>query len=159
MDTLEEEKMEMMMVINPNQGIPEAEEEDDDAENSFQPLSRAISTDALSDVMSEAEEEEMRARMRKLQASRAGSRRPSVVDCTTKAGTTGRWSRRNSLAGNEFLKIEDEVRSTVRNISSCLSTLTLRAKKEGRVLRIYRIIPFKFSPFPPTLHFIWTHFV
>ena len=37
--------------------------------------------------------------------SRRPSRRPSIV-----ALPTGRWSRRSSLAGNEFLKMEDEVR-------------------------------------------------
>ena len=42
---------------------------------------------------------------------RSGSRRPSVVDITAKGGGTGRWSKRNSLAGNEFLKMEDEVRA------------------------------------------------
>ena len=81
--------------------------------------------------MSEAEEEEMRARMRRLQGSRAGSRRPSVVDCTAAAGTSGRWSRRNSLAGNEFLKIEDEVRSSLMHSGQYQS-----GKGELRILEI-----------------------
>ena len=39
------------------------------------------------------------------------------MDITAKGGGTGRWSRRNSLAGNEFLKMDDEV---IFKINGCI---------------------------------------
>jgi hypothetical protein len=80
MDILEEETQ---LVINP---VMEEEEEEEE-EAGFE-LSRTAS---MADVMSEAEEEELRAKMRRMGGSRTGSRRPSIVDITAKGGGTGRW--------------------------------------------------------------------
>ena len=45
-------------------------------------------------------------------SSRRISRRPSIVSLPT-----GRWSRRSSVAGVEFLKMEDEVRLVRINLN------------------------------------------
>lgn len=57
-------------------------------------------------------EEEIKA-IRRLQGSRLGTRRPSVTDIQAKPGAAGNWSRKNSYAGNEYLKKDDEVSCNV----------------------------------------------
>ena len=44
------------------------------------------------------------------------------MDITAKGGGTGRWSRRNSIAGNECLKMDDEVRGVIK----CYSCFDLK---------------------------------
>ena len=104
MDILEEE----MMQINKDTMFPEEEEEEFvtrsksgslfGSTNELHSLSRTRSGD---DLLSD--DDDMSPPMSL--SRRPLSRRPSIV-----ALPTGRWSRRSSLAGNEFLKMDDEVR-------------------------------------------------
>ena len=101
MDILEEE----MMQINKDTMFPEEEEEEFvtrsksgslfGSTNELHSLSRTRSRD---DLLSDDDD------MSPPLSRRPLSRRPSIV-----ALPTGRWSRRSSLAGNEFLKMDDEV--------------------------------------------------
>ena len=104
MDILEEE----MMQINKDTMFPEEEEEEFvtrsksgslfGSTNELHSLSRTRSGD---DLLSD--DDDMSPPMSL--SRRPLSRRPSIV-----ALPTGRWSRRSSLAGNEFLKMDDEVK-------------------------------------------------
>ena len=104
MDILEEE----MMQINKDTMFPEEEEEEFvtrsksgslfGSTNELHSLSRTRSGD---DLLSD--DDDMSPLMSL--SRRPLSRRPSIV-----ALPTGRWSRRSSLAGNEFLKMDDEVK-------------------------------------------------
>ena len=101
MDILEEE----MIQINKDTMFPEEEEEEFvtrsksgslfGSTNELHSLSRTRSGD---DLLSDDDD------MSPPLSRRPRSRRPSIV-----ALPTGRWSRRSSLAGNEFLKMDDEV--------------------------------------------------
>ena len=108
MDILEEE----MMQINKDTMFPEEEEEEfvtrsksgslfGSTNELHSPISRTRSRD---DLLSDDDD------MSPPMSRRPQSRRPSIV-----ALPTGRWSRRSSLAGNEFLKMDDEVRNAIVN--------------------------------------------
>lgn len=93
MDILEEEMSVTPMNMNISTEFPEEEEEE------FPIRSRSRSRNELDCVESDSDMDISPANSR-----RASSRRPSIVTLPT-----GRWSRRSSLAGNEFLKMDDEV--------------------------------------------------
>ena len=110
MDILEEE----MIQINKDTMFPEEEEEEfvtrsksgslfGSTNELHSPLSRTRSRD---DLLSDDDDMSPPPSL----SRRPLSRRPSIV-----ALPTGRWSRRSSLAGNEFLKMDDEVRNAIVN--------------------------------------------
>ena len=102
MDILEEE----MMEINHGTMFPEEEEEEFvsrskcgslfGSRDELHSLSRTRSGDDIQSDDDISPPDTLSRRPR--------SRRPSIVGLPT-----GRWSRRSSLAGNEFLKMDDEV--------------------------------------------------
>ena len=101
MDILEEE----MPVINPNKMFPEEEEEEFELRS--KPTSIFGSRDELNDLRARSGDEmqsEDDLDISPVASRKTSSRRPSIVSLPT-----GRWSRRSSLAGNEFLKMDDEV--------------------------------------------------
>ena len=102
MDILEEE----MPIINANTMFPEEEEEEYELRSN--PRSLFGSRDELNDLSRTRSGDELQSDddldISPAASRKTSSRRPSIV-----ALPTGRWSRRSSLAGNEFLKMEDEV--------------------------------------------------